>query len=251
MLTKRLIPVFLLQQGRLVKGTEFADHIDVGDPISQAMIYDAQGADELVVVDIDATREGRCIRPEIVEGMITRCRLPIAAGGGIRSVDDARVCFHAGADKLVVNSAAVARPALVRELADEFGSQSVLVSLDVRPYGGSWRVYTECGSVHAGDILEVAAEMVAYGAGEVMLTAIDREGSLRGYDTGLYQAVRAVVPVPLIASGGPGSYDHIVELLDSTDCDAAGIGKMLFLRDYDMVRIKSYLHGRHVPVRDA
>jgi cyclase len=250
-LSKRLIPVFLLRGGRLVKGTRFQHHVDVGDPISQAMIYDAQGADELVIVDIDATREGRTIPTDVVNAMIVRCRLPIAAGGGIRSVEDARACFRAGADRLVVNSAAVARPGLVRELSDEFGSQSVLVSLDVRRIGDGWTVFTESGTREAGDILECAADMVAEGAGEIMLTSIDHEGMLQGYDVELYEHVRSVVQVPLIAAGGPGSYDHIVELLKRTDSDAAGVGKMLFLRDYDMVRIKSYVHGRRVLVREA
>jgi len=253
MLHRRLIPVFLLRGDRLVKGTRFSNHVDVGDPLSQAMIYDAQGADELVVVDIGATSMGRVIPASVIESMIRRCRLPIAAGGGIRSIEDARSVFHAGADKLVVNSAAIARPGLVRELADEFGAQSVVVSIDVRREpDGTYRVYARSGTQRVETGLHALVDrLVSEGAGELMVTCIDREGTLGGLDVDLYRSLRPEVPVPLIASGGVGTYDHFVELFEQSDCDACGIGKMLFLRDYDMVRIKAYLHGRHVDVREA
>lgn len=253
MLHKRLIPVFLLRGDRLVKGTRFENHVDVGDPLSQAMIYDAQGADELVIVDIDATREGRVIPPAVIETMIRRCRLPIAAGGGIRTIEDARSVFHAGADKVVVNSAAAERPGLVRELADEFGEQSVVVSMDVRKGpDGRYVVYTHSGTTPAeGDLDALVERMGAEGAGEILVTSIDHEGTLLGFDVELYRRLRPLISTPMIASGGVGTYDHLVEVFERSDCDACGIGKMLFLRDYDIVRIKAYLHGRHVDVRDA
>lgn len=242
-----------MQGTQLVKGTEFRHFVDVGDPLSQAMIYDAQGADEIAIVDIDASRQGRAISPEVISRMITRCHLPVAAGGGIRSVEDAHMIFRAGADKLIVNSAAVVRPALVRELAEEFGSQSVVGSIDVRrDRDGRLAAYIFSGQHRVdADLPEIVECVVAEGVGELLVTSIDREGTLSGLDLELYEALRQIVPVPLIAAGGAGTYDHLVDLFERTDADACGIGKMLFLRDYDVVRIKSYLHGRHVDVREA
>ena len=253
MRTKRLIPQFLLRKGRLVKGTRFGDHVDVGDPVSQAMIQDAQGADEIALVDLDATREGRTLDPLWVRRMIRRCRLPIAAGGGIRSVEDAKGLFAAGADKIIVNTAAVLHPFLVRELAEVFGAQSVLVSVDVRSdLRRGWVPVVESGTREVDrEVPDLLEELVLQGAGEVLHTSVDREGTLEGLDLDLYRLVRPRVSVPLIASGGAGNYQHLTALFATTGCDAVGLGKMLVLRDYDMVRIKAFLHGRGIPVRDA
>lgn len=254
MLYKRIIPLFLLKGDRLVKGTKFNhDFIDVGDPLSQAMIYDAQGAEEVMVVDIEATDEGRVIAPQIINWMINKCRLPIGAGGGIENLEDARKCFHAGADKIVVNTAAVLNPHFIKELADEFGSQSVLVSIDLRKNkNGNYDVYVHSGKQRVNVNLEdFIKKVIDFGAGELMLTSIDREGTLSGFECDLYKMARRLVSVPLIASGGAGCYDDIVELFVDTDCDACSLGKMLFLRDYDIVRIKSYLKGKKILVRDT
>lgn len=253
MIPKRIIPLFLLSHGRLVKGTRFTDYIDVGDPISQAMIYDAQGADEIIIVDIDATTESRHISTDVIESMISRCRLPIAAGGGIRSVSDATRCFAAGADKIVLNTAAVLNPRLVRELVNEFGAQSVVVSIDVkRSAEGSYDIYTHSGrQKHAIPLKSFIERAVQYGAGELVITSIDCEGMLSGFAAPLYNDLRKNIPVSFIASGGAGCYDDIVHLFKESDCDACALGKMLFLRDYDIVRIKSYLTGRNVITRDA
>lgn len=253
MLTKRIIPLFLLKGQRLVKGTRYCDHIDVGDPVSQAMIYDAQGAEEIVIVDIDAAREGRLIDTGIVKEMIEKCRLPIAAGGGIRSLDDARRCFGAGADKIVINSHAVIDPALVKAMADEFGSQSVVASIDVQRNGhDGYDVCIFSGAQKAELNLETLVKRyLASGVGEMIVTVIDREGTVSGFEPDLYKKLRPLVNVPLIASGGAGSYDDMVELFRQTDCDGIALGKMLCLRDYDIVRIKSYLKGKHVLVREA
>ena len=255
MTPRRIIPLFLLKGKRLVKGTKFKDYIDVGDPVSQGMIYDAQGADEIMIVDIDASKEGRLINPQIITEMITKCRLPIGAGGGITTIDDARKCFAAGADKIVVNTHAVLNPSLVRELADEFGSQSVVVSIDVKKNSaGKYDAYLFSGKqkVDRGFELDAFIKMIIEnGAGEIILTSIEKEGTLSGFDYELYQNVKDSVTVPLIASGGAGCYDDMVRLFKETDLDACSIGKMLFLRDYDMVRIKSYLKGRKVLVREA
>jgi cyclase len=250
---KRIIPIFLVKGVRLVKGTCFKDYVDVGDPVSQAMIYDAQGADEIALVDIDATREKRTINVNVITEMIKKCRLPIAAGGGIGNIDDARKCFRAGADKIIVNTQAVLDPSLIKKLALEFGSQSVLISLDVKKDNNNhYSIYTHSGKRKAKTDLEtVIKSSLNNGAGEIMVTSIDKEGTLSGTETDLYKKLRNIVNVPLIASGGVGCYDHMVNLFQETDVDAVGIGKMLFLRDYDVVRIKSYLTDKKIPVRDA
>lgn len=253
MIARRIIPSFLLRGNRLVKGVRFNKHIDVGDPVSQAMVYDSQGADEIVILDIDATRQRRTINPAIISEIIRKCRLPIAAGGGIRSISDAKRCFQAGADKIVVNTQAVLNPSFVRKLADEFGSQSVVVAIDVlHTKNGHFDMYVRSGSqkVKKG-FFETLNEVIDNGAGEIIATSISRDGTLSGFDLELYRTLRPIVPVPLIASGGAGSYDHMVDLFRDTECDGCGVGKMLSLRDYDIVRIKSYLNGRGVRVRDA
>ncbi|HDZ17500.1 hypothetical protein LCGC14_0712500 [marine sediment metagenome] len=253
MIAKRLIPIFLLKGKRLVKGTNFKNFIDVGDPLSQAMIYNAQGAEEIVIVDIEASLENRIIDTSIINSMIRICRLPIAAGGGIRDLQGARKCFAAGADKIVVNTHALLNPKLIRELADEFGSQSVLVSIDVRKDNfGTYNVYTNSGTKKLDqNFNSILKKVIENGAGEIILTSIDREGSLKGFDYYLYKSVRELIPVPFIASGGAGCYADIVKIFSQTDVDASGIGKMLFLRDYDIVKIKSYLKGKKVKVREA
>jgi cyclase len=253
MIAKRIIPLFLLKGSRLCKGTNFQDFLDVGDPVSQGMVFDAQGADEIVIVDIDASKEGRLINTKIINEMINKCRIPISAGGGIRDIEGGSKCFAAGADKIIVNTQAALNPGLIRELADEFGSQSVGVSIDVKNnLRGGFDVYIYSGSKKADvDFITFLKQIVDNGAGEVMLTSIDKEGSLSGFDYGLYELARRLLPMPLIASGGAGCYDDIVKIFKQTDCDASGIGKMLFLRDYDIVRIKSYLKGKKILIREV
>lgn len=253
MISKRIIPCFLLKGKRLVKGTNFKDFVDVGDPMSQAMIYDAQGAEEIVIVDIEASCEGRLIDTKIINEMIYKCRLPIGAGGGIKTIDDARKCFEAGADKIIVNTQIARNPEFIKELALEFGAQSVCVSIDVRKNENEgYDVYINSGKEKVNKSLDyIIKEISDYGPGEVIITSIDREGTLSGFDIGLYKKMREMISVPLIASGGAGCYDDIVELFNETGCDACALGKMLCLRDYDIVRIKAYLHGEGVLVRDA
>lgn len=253
MISRRIIPLFLLKSKRLVKGTNFSNFIDVGDPISQAMIYDAQGADEIIIVDIEASGEERLINTNIISEMIYKCRLPIGAGGGIKTVEDAKRCFDAGADKIVVNTHAALDPPLIKRLADEIGSQSLVVSVDVRKNkAGDYEVYIFSGKQKIDmNIEEHIRTIIEYGAGEILITDIDKEGTLSGFNYELYSITRDLIQVPLIASGGAGCYDDLVRLFKETDCDACGIGKMLFLRDYDIVRIKSYLHGKKTLVREA
>ncbi len=255
MISKRIIPYFLLSGSRLVKGARFSDFVDVGNPVSQGMIYDAQGADELIMVDIDASKEGRIIDVDVIQQMIKFCRLPIAAGGGIKTLEDARKCFMAGADKVVINTHAVKNPELITELVSEFGSQSIVVSLDVRKEKtkeGDYNLYINSGRKKANlSFIEMIKKIDEYGAGELIITSIENEGSLTGFDIDIYVTARKFINVPLIASGGASSYDDIVKLFDKTDSDACAIGKMLFLRDYDIVRIKSYLKGKKIFVREA
>ncbi len=237
----------------MVKGTRFSDFVDVGDPVSQAMIYDAQGADELLIVDVEASKTGKMIDTKIISQMIEKCRLPIGAGGGIKTVEDARRCLEAGADKIIINTHAALNFSLVKELACEFGSQSVVGSLDVRKdANGDYEVYIYSGTRRVIEKLEsIIKKLTNYGVGELIVTSIDKEGTLSGFDYDLYKRISSLIPVPLIASGGAGSYDDIARLFKETDCDACAIGKMLFLRDYDIIRIKSYLRGEKVGVREA
>lgn len=253
MISKRLIPQFLLKGNRLVKGTNFKNYIDVGDPLSQAMIYDAQGAEEIIIVDIKASEEKRLIDLKLINKIINICRLPIAVGGGIKRIEDARKCFQAGADKIVINTAAVINPIFIKRLADEFGSQSIIFSLDIKlnPLK-QYEIYINSGkskiNISLDDLLK---KVLLYGAGEIMATSINREGTLKGFDYNLYKKLRTTVKVPLIASGGAGFYEDIVKLFRETNVDACTLGKMLFLRDYDIIRIKSYLKWRNINVRDS
>lgn len=248
-MTKRIIPLFLLHNNRLYKGTQFLNYVDVGDPVSQAMIYDAQGADEIVILDVSASIRSSLVDKSIITEMARKCRLPFSIGGGISKVSNARGYFKAGADKITINTHAVIRPELIKELVEEFGSQSVVVSIDidfdesVLIYSGKFRSkYSLC------DYLSIALE---YGAGEILLSPIDRDGTLAGLNIELYKKYREKINVPLIASGGASSYDNIADMFSQTDADACAIGKMLFLRDYDIVRIKSYLRNKKVEMRDS
>jgi cyclase len=253
MIPKRIIPYFLLKGSRLVKGINFNNHSDVGDPLSQAMIYDAQGAEEIIITDITATREKRVINLQIINQIIRKCRLPIAIGGGIASTKDAQDCFQAGADKIVVNTAALLRPQLIKELVKEFGSANVVVSIDVRKNNSnSYNMYSHCGhNLVKGNLIDYVKKVIAFGAGELIISSIDNEGTLCGFECELYKLVRPYIPVPLLSSGGAGSYDDIVHIFEKSKVDGVALGKMLFLRDYDIVRIKSYLKGRHIFTREA
>lgn len=253
MISKRIIPQFLLRGKRLVKGSRFSGpFIDVGDPLSQALINDAQGAEELALVDIDATREGRCIPPEVITSIINRCRLPLAVGGGVATLQDARRCFLAGADKIIVNTHAFRDIGFISALASEFGAQSVVVSMDVKMIDGKRRVVSESGTkVAEGGVFDWLDRFVEAGAGEIILTSVDHEGMLQGVDVGFYAEAASRLSVPLIAGGGFGAYDHIVDLFQKTQATGCALGKMLVLRDFDIIRIKAYLRQAGVPVRDA
>ncbi len=253
MLTKRLIPHFLLYKSRLVKGTNFKNFVDVGDPLSQSLIYDAQGAEELIMVDIMASGENRVVDILLIFALAARCRLPITIGGGIHTINDARRCFLSGADKIVLNTAAVTNPDLISKFVDKFGSANVVVSIDVRRIKKDhYEVYIFSGTRKiTTDIIKLIKQIQYLGAGELIVTSITQEGTLSGFDCELYKKIRPYVTIPLIASGGASCYDDLVHIFQDRDCDAAALGKMLFLRDYDIVRIKSYLKGKKILVREA
>src|SRR5215218_7183693 len=220
---KRVIPCLDVNAGRVVKGTNFVGLRDAGDPVELAERYDAEGADELVFLDITATHEKRDTIVELARRTADNVFIPFTIGGGIRSVRDAQAVLDAGADKVSVNSAAVARPGLIDELAEQFGAQCVVLAIDAKqmPDGTSWEFFVAGGRTPTGrDAVDWAREGVERGAGEVLLTSMDRDGTNDGYDIGLTRAVADSVPVPVIASGGAGTLDHLVEAVEQGGADA-------------------------------
>jgi imidazole glycerol-phosphate synthase subunit HisF len=228
MLYHRLIVCLDVAGGRVVKGVGFGSLRDIGDPVPLATHYEREGADEIVYLDINASAEGRDTLTDLVRRTAEELFIPLTVGGGVRTVEDMRRILMAGADKVTVNSAAVARPELLREAADRFGAQCVVASIDVRREGEHWRVYTHGGRTRTElDALDWAAECATLGAGEILLTSIDRDGTRSGYDMELTRAVAARVNVPVIASGGAGSEDDVVHVLREGDADAALVAGLL------------------------
>jgi len=250
MLAKRIIPCLDVKDGRVVKGVRFVDLRDAGDPVEAAMAYDAQGADELVFLDITASHEDRAIMLDVVRRTAEGIYMPLTVGGGIRSVDDVRQLLRAGADKVSLNTAALARPDVIREAAERFGSQCIVVAIDARREGAAWGVYTHGGRRPAGrDAVEWAREAVALGAGEVLLTSMDRDGTKDGYDLELTRAVSDAVTVPVIASGGAGSLEHFHDALVDGHADAALAASLFHFGIHTIAEAKQYLAERGVEVR--
>ena len=248
MLAKRIIPCLDVNNGRVVKGVNFVGLRDAGDPVELAARYNAEGADELVFLDIGATIEGRQTLINVVEQTAREVFIPLTVGGGVRSVDDARAIIRAGADKISVNSAAVNRPELLRELSDEFGSQAVVLAIDARSKGNSWQVYTR-GGRHAEqlDALEWAQRGEQLGAGEILLTSMDADGVKTGFDLPLTSAIHNCVQLPVIASGGAGTLQHFVDVLQHSDAAlAASVFHFGTLRIDD---VKSRLRSAGMVVR--
>ena len=255
MLAKRIIPCLDVKDGRVVKGVRFVDLRDAGDPVEAALAYDAQGADELVFLDITASHEARDIMLDVVRRTAEGIYMPLTVGGGLRSVDDVRRLLRAGADKVSLNTAALARPALIREAVEGFGSQCIVIAIDARretvPQGAlRWGVYTHGGRHPAGrDALDWAHEAVELGAGEILLTSMDRDGTKDGYDLELTRAVSEAVSVPVIASGGAGSLEHLYEGLVEGCADAALAASIFHFGTHTIAEAKAYLSGRGVEVR--
>jgi imidazole glycerol-phosphate synthase subunit HisF len=247
---KRVIPCLDVDAGRVVKGTNFVNLRDAGDPVELAERYDAEGADELIFLDITATHEKRDTIIDLARRTAENVFIPFTIGGGIRSVADAQAVLDAGADKISVNSAAVARPELVSELGDRLGAQCVVLAIDARSDGnGSWEVFVAGGRTPAGlDAVAWAREGVERGAGEIMLTSMDRDGTEDGYDLALTKAVSDAVGVPVIASGGAGTLDHLVAALQS-GADAALAASIFHYGIYSIAEAKAHLAQAGVPVR--
>jgi imidazole glycerol-phosphate synthase subunit HisF len=253
MLAKRIIPCLDVKGGRVVKGVRFVDLRDAGDPVEAAIAYDAQGADELVFLDITASHEARDIMLEVVRRTAEGIYMPLTVGGGIRTVDDVRRLLRAGADKVSLNTAALARPAVIREAAERFGSQCIVVAIDARRVTApapTWQVYTHGGRNPAGrDAVGWAQEAVALGAGEILLTSMDRDGTKDGYDLELTRAVANAVTVPVIASGGAGTLEHFHEALTDGVADAALAASLFHFGIHTIAETKRYLAERGVEVR--
>jgi cyclase len=247
---KRVIPCMDVDAGRVVKGTKFLNIRDAGDPVELAAFYDAEGADELVFLDITATSDKRETVVELARRAADEVFIPFTIGGGIRSAGDAQAVLDAGADKVSVNSAAVARPELVDELANVFGAQCVVLAIDAKRAPEGWEVYIAGGRTATGvDAVSWACEGVARGAGEILLTSMDRDGTQDGYDTELLRAISSQVDVPVIASGGAGTLDHLVEALDEGGADAVLAASIFHYGTYSIRQAKERLAQAGIPVR--
>jgi cyclase len=251
-LGKRLIPCLDVKDGRVVKGVRFVELRDAGDPVEAALAYDAQGADELVFLDITASHEGRATMLDVVRRTAEGIYMPLTVGGGVRSLGDIRTLLRAGADKVSLNTAALERPALVEEAAHAFGSQCIVVAIDAKAAGDgiSWGVYTHGGRRPAGrDAVAWAREVEGLGAGEILLTSMDRDGTGAGYDLALTRAVSEAVPIPVIASGGAGSLEHLREGVVEGRADAVLVASLFHFGQHTVQEAKRYLDGHGVPVR--
>ena len=250
MLAKRIIPCLDIKDGRVVKGVNFINLRDAGDPVEQARIYDDQGADELVFLDISATHEGRRTTLGLVGRVAETVFMPLTVGGGIREVEDMRNLLLAGADKVSVNSAAVKRPELLSEGAARFGAQCIVLAIDVRRQESSWQVYVNGGRVPTGiDAVEWALHGVELGAGEILLTSMDADGTLAGYDLELTRNIAEAVSVPVIASGGAGTPSHFAEVLTEGKADAALAASLFHDGKLKIPDLKRDLQKWNVPVR--
>src|SRR5690348_12754418 len=251
MLKTRVIPCLDVKDGRTVKGVNFVDLVDAGDPVEQAALYDREGADELCFLDITASHEDRSTLYDVVRRTAEQCFMPLTVGGGVRTVEDIRRLLLAGADKVSINTAAVARPEFVREAAEKFGAQCTVVAVDAKQVGpGRWGVFTHGGRRETGlDAVEWARRMVDLGAGEILLTSMDRDGTKSGFDIALTRAVSDAVPVPVIASGGVGTLDHLVEGIRDGHATAVLAASIFHFGTFRIGDAKTYLAQHGVPVR--
>ena len=252
MLAKRIIPCLDVHRGRVVKGVNFINLRDAGDPVEQAAVYDAEGADELVFLDITASHEERDIILNVVRGVAETVFIPFTVGGGVRGVEDMRALLQAGADKVAVNTAAVETPDVIDAGAERFGAQAIVVAVDARrrPDGSGWEVVTHGGRRPRGlDAVAWAAEMARRGAGEILLTSMDRDGTKDGYDLPLTKAVAEAIPIPVIASGGAGQAAHFATVLTEGGADAALAASLFHYRELSVRQVKNYLAAQGIVVR--
>lgn len=251
MLAKRIIPCLDVHKGRVVKGTNFVNLRDAGDPVELAALYDREGADELVFLDITASSEGRETMIDVVRRTAEQVFIPFTIGGGLRTIEDIRQVLRAGADKVSLNTSAVQNPSIIEEGAHAFGSQCIVVAVDARQkQEGGWEVYIHGGRTATGkDVVEWVQEVEQRGAGEILLTSMDRDGTKNGYDLELTRAVSRAVSIPVIASGGVGNLEHIAEGLTTGEADAALAASIFHYREYSIEETKRYLEERQIPVR--
>lgn len=256
MLAKRILPCLDVKAGRVVKGVNFVDLRDAGDPVELAQAYNQAGADELVFLDITATHEDRDILIDVVYRTADQVFIPLTVGGGIQSLDKIKQLLRAGADKVSINSAAVKNPDFINQASDRFGKQCIVVAIDARkrpdPNQPGWDVYVRGGRQNTGlDALQWAEEVVKRGAGELLVTSMDADGTQAGYDLALTQAIAQRVPVPVVASGGAGNCQHIYEALTTGQAEAALLASLLHYGQLSVAQIKAYLHTHQVPVRQG
>ncbi len=251
MLAKRIIPCLDVRDGRVVKGVNFVNIRDAGDPVELATYYSQQGADEIVFLDITATSDARDTVADVVERTAAQVFVPLTVGGGIRTLDDFQRLLRAGADKISVNSAAVKDPTLISRAAERFGSQCVVVAIDARRRAdGSFEVYTAGGRNPTGiDAVEWAKECERLGAGELLVTSMDTDGTKAGFDVEMLRAITDVVSIPVIASGGCGSLAHFAEMFEQTGCDAALAASLFHFGELTVPQVKDYLRTRNIPAR--
>ena len=250
MLAKRIIPCLDIKDGRVVKGVNFINLRDAGDPVEQARLYDQQGADELVFLDISATQEGRKTTLGLVGRVADTVFMPLTVGGGIRTVEEMHALLLAGADKVSVNSAAVKRPELLSEGAARFGAQCIVLAIDARRASAGWEVYVNGGRMPTGiDAVEWAVRGVKLGAGEILLTSMDADGTLAGFDLELTRSIAEAVPVPVIASGGAGTVSHFAEVLTQGNADAALAASLFHDGKLRITDLKNELDQQNIPVR--
>ena len=253
MLKARIIPCLDVKDGRVVKGVNFVDLVDAGDPVEQARVYDAAGADELTFLDITASSERRDILLDVVSRTAEACFMPLTVGGGVRNAEDVRKLLLAGADKVSVMTAAVNRPALIGELSEKFGAQCIVVAVDAKAVApGKWEVFTHGGRTATGiDAVEYAKEAARLGAGEILLTSMDRDGTREGFNIELTRAISDAVPIPVIASGGVGTLDHLVEGVRDGHASAVLAASIFHFGDYTIAEAKAHMAQAGIPVRET
>ena len=252
MLSVRIIPCLDVHEGRVVKGVNFVNLIDAGDPVEQAKAYEQQGADELVFLDITASSDERNTMIDVVKRTASECFMPLTVGGGLRNVENIRDMLNAGADKVSLNTAAVNDPELIRKASSKFGNQCIVVAIDAKRCGDEdrWEVYTHGGRRPTGlDAIEWAEKVVSLGAGEILLTSMDADGTKAGYDNALTRAVSEAVEVPVIASGGAGNLDHLADALDEGKASAVLAASIFHFGTYTIHEAKEHLKARGLPVR--
>ena len=252
MFTKRIIPCLDVNNGRVVKGVNFVNLKDAGDPVEIAKAYDKAGADEVVFLDITASSDNRKTVVDMVRDVAANVFIPFTVGGGIRTVEDFKVLLREGADKISINPSAISRPELIREAADKFGSQCVVVAIDAkrRPDGSGWNIYKNGGRIDVGiDAVEWARKAESLGAGEILLTSMDCDGTKAGYDIPLTRAIADAVSIPVIASGGAGTLEHFAEALTEGGADAALAASLFHYKELEIREVKEYLAGQGIPVR--